>query len=353
MNGTKKTSGALLWILIIGIILRIFQLGYQCYWTEEVYTLTLVDNSLKDVIYLSILKDCNPPVYYVLAHLASALCGFQDVAIRYPSVISGILLIPAMYLLGRDFKNEMTGLYCAGITAVLYPLVYYSQFGRAYATVFLFFVITLICYLKVWNERFTVTKVNTQVYFGVMAAITVWTHLFAIIPIGLMIIYLFKEDLIKGINSLLLFVGLITPLYPIISGTQGRDITFGMDIVKILVIIPTEFFSWIFPYIGLLSCIGAYQERQKSITIPLIVISVLTIIAGVTASIFTPTFPRYFMTISFIVILFSACACENGLSELKWSDNAKITLLFCLMAIALVIQSQEYLTHYFVQKYQC
>lgn len=352
MTITRKDGLALLGIIIIGVILRIFQLGYQCYWLEEIYTLNLVNNPINDVIYLSLFKDCNPPIYYVLAHLSSVLWGFQDVAIRYPSIVCGILLIPAMYFLGREFKNGMTGLYCAGITAVLYPLVYYSQFGRAYATVFLFFVITLIFYLKLWNERFTV-NLNTQIYFSVMAAITVWAHLFAIIPVGLMICFYFKEDLIKAITSSILFIFLITPMYPIIYGTQERGSGYGMDLLKILVITPTEFFSWIFPYIGGLFCIGVYQERQKSITVSLIVITGVTIISGLIASIFTPVFPRYFMTVSFIITLFTACACENGLSALKWSDNAKITLLFCLMAIVLVIQSPEYLTHYFVQKYQC
>lgn len=351
---SKHYGAALLAIIIIGVILRVFQVGFQCYWLEEIYTLNLVNNTITDVIYLSLFKDCNPPVYYVLAHLASVASGFQDVAIRYPSVMCGILLIPAMYLLGQTFKNKMTGLYCAGITAVLSPLVYYSQFGRAYATVFLFFVVTLIFYLKLWDEPLTVLKIDTnQIFFLASATLTVWTHLFAIIPIGLMILFLFRENLIKGITSLIVFTGLVVPMFPIIGGTQERGAGYGMSLLEMLVITPTEFFSWIYPYVGLLFCVGAYQERKRTITVPLIAITVMTVILGVISSAFTPAFPRYYMTVSFIIILFGACACENGLSALKWSDNAKIALLFWLMAIVLVIQSPEYLTHYFVQKYQC
>lgn len=81
---SKHYGAALLAIIIIGVILRVFQVGFQCYWLEEIYTLNLVNNTITDVIYLSLFKDCNPPVYYVLAHLASVASGFQDVAIRYP-----------------------------------------------------------------------------------------------------------------------------------------------------------------------------------------------------------------------------------------------------------------------------
>jgi uncharacterized membrane protein len=348
----RKITGSLLLITLIGALLRAYQLGFQCYWTEETYTINLINNPAVTVLINAIITDCNPPIYYISAHFAWILLGCQDIAIRYPSLICGILLIPAMYYLGKTFKDKITGLYCAGITAVLFPMVYYSQFGRAYAMTFLFFVLALIFYVKLWNEKFSVNTVNNQVYFSILAAVTVWTHLFAIIPLGLMLIFLFKDDILKGLFSALMFGALVLPLSPIVNGTQNRG-SFGMSLTELLVITPTEFFSLTFPYIGLLALIGAYQERKKSLTYCLLIVTVITILLGIFVSLLTPTFPRYFMTVSFIIILFTACACENFLSDLHWSVNARITLLFSVMAIMLAMQYPEFVTHYFVQKYQC
>ena len=76
--------------------------------TEELYTLDVVKLSLMGIITNF---DYTPPVYNLLAHFSYVLFNGYDVAIRFPSVIAGILLIPAAFYLGEEYYNEMAGLY--------------------------------------------------------------------------------------------------------------------------------------------------------------------------------------------------------------------------------------------------
>jgi len=89
--------------------------------TEEEYTLNIVKLPIMGIITNF---DYTPPVYNLLAHFSYLLFNGYDVAIRYPAVLCGILLIPAMYYLGKEYHSELVGLYCAGITAILVPMIY-------------------------------------------------------------------------------------------------------------------------------------------------------------------------------------------------------------------------------------
>lgn len=338
--------------------MRIWQIGFQCYWTEEQYTLAMANRPFMEILSSSILTDCNPPVYYLLAHATLLISGFSDVAIRYPSLICGVLLIPAMYYLGLVYKNQMTGLYCAGFTAVLFPLVYYSQFGRAYAVSLLFFTAALIMYIRIKDGNHSY---GSKMMFGILVALNVWTHLFSIIPLGLMM-----GDLILLHGRKMAWPTIITGLlcYPLlqmpVSLLQSRITTnpasgtgqgFGMNVIQILNNTPYEFFSTVFPYFGIMTIIGWKQEKSPILN-RLLIIALVTILIGFACSYFTPFFPRYFLTVSLIIVLASAVACANVTEMLK-TDTQKLTLMFGILAFAILMQSGSFIAHYTTQKYVC
>jgi mannosyltransferase len=357
----KLQTRILIVLIAIGAFLRFYQVGFQCYWTEEQYTLTMAKLSFGEILNASIITDCNPPLYYLSAHAVMIVSGFADLSIRYPSVICGILLIPAMFALGYVYKNQMTGLYCAGFTTILYPLVYYSQFGRAYSMSFLFFVIALIFYIRIKDGDHSY---GTKALFGILAALNIWTHLFALIPIGLMILDLIISNGRKMAKSVILTGMLCSPLIwmPLsfiksritMAPATGTSQGFGMTLPQILITTPFEFFSTAFPYFGILSIIGMNDlwNDKEEIGLKLVIIAFATMIIGIICSLFTPFFPRYFLTVSFIFILISAVACAN-FTELIESDKNKILVFFILLGFLLAFQNGDYIAHYFTQKYVC
>lgn len=362
MINEKIQTRILCFLIAIGGILRFYEIGLQCYWLEEQYTLMMAKMPVIDLLNASLIIDCNPPLYYLAAHAVMMISGFTDLSIRYPSVICGILLIPAMFMLGLTYKNQMTGLYCAGFTTILFPLVYYSQFGRAYSMSFLFFVLALIVYIRIKDGNHSY---GNKALFGVLAGINIWIHLFAVIPVGLLILDLIlcngrkmaKSVIITGIICSPLIYMPLTLIQTRITANSSNGIGgqgFGMTVQQILFTIPYEFFYTAFPYFGILTIIGItdiYRNKEE-IGTKLVIIAVITMIIGVLCSLVTPFFPRYFLTVSFIFILISAVACANFTDEIK-NDNTKIMIFFLVLAFLLLFQSGSFIAHYTVQKYIC
>ena len=101
----------LLIFIVIGSILRIYNIGFQNMGTEEIYTLNIVKMPIFNIITNF---DYTPPVYNLLAHFSYVLFGGYDVAIRYTAVIAGILLIPAAFYLGKEYHSEIIGIILCG-----------------------------------------------------------------------------------------------------------------------------------------------------------------------------------------------------------------------------------------------
>jgi len=76
--------------------------------------------------------ELSPPLYFLVAR-GTQLVGDPSVTIRLPSLISGTLLIPAVYGLCREFAGRRAGLTAAALTATSSIGVFYSNEARPYA----------------------------------------------------------------------------------------------------------------------------------------------------------------------------------------------------------------------------
>jgi hypothetical protein len=305
-----------------------------------------------DLVFKSFASDFNPPVYYIFANLSLLLTNGLDISIRYPSVVCGILLIPVMYWLGATYKNEVAGIYCAGLTTIILPFIYYAQFGRAYSMSLLFFALALIYYIKVKNEN---ARTN-RIVFWALAVINVWIHLFAAIPIGLMCLDLLfdRKHWPCGIGAGICSLPLLGMLVNVLSTRTHQAFNYGASIIQMVVLTPMEFFNTIFLNVFVLAGVGMWYDTNP-IKKNLIVITTITLIVGVVGSAFTPFFPRYYMTVALIILLMSVV----GIVELTELINRKmgIDLTYIVMIgiffvfIWMLWPNLE--SHYFVMQYVC
>jgi 4-amino-4-deoxy-L-arabinose transferase-like glycosyltransferase len=318
-------------------------------WTEEEYVLSIVKLPIMGVITNF---DYTPPVYNILAYISYTICGGYDVAIRFPALIAGIMLIPLMYYLGKEYYSELAGIYCAGLSAILLPLIYYSQFGRAYSLSLLFFVVALILYLKMKNGD---NHLDIRVVFWVMIVLNLYTHLFTIIPLGLMCIDLLLFDkknwwsaIITGIASL----PLVSVLVSVLSTRTHDMFNYGASPLQMAFLTLPEFFNTIFLNVVALACVGIWLYSNK-ISKRLVVITIVTLIVGVVGATITPMFPRYLMSAAVVILLF----CSVGITELTTILNRKtgMDLTYVVMTgifvvfIWMMLPNLE--SHYFVQQY--
>ena len=211
---------------------------------DEEFTINFARPALSvfELAATSLTYDYTPPLYYIAAHFSMLLFGMTATAIRIPSVICGVLFIPAMYLVGREYKDELFGLLSAGFSAIYYNSVFYSKFGRSYSMAILFFSLAFYFFLRVLKG-----DKHSGIWFAVFALCSMYTHLYSVIPLGLMVLYLLWER--KVMQSIVLIIGGAIPLalyiVPIlISRDVGRTGYFGATLFEILFLIPLDIFTY-------------------------------------------------------------------------------------------------------------
>jgi hypothetical protein len=73
-------------IVLLGAGLRVYALGYQSFWTDEIFSLITTDPAITfREFWDRVFADTHPPIYYVLLRLSSTIIGGSEVAARAPS----------------------------------------------------------------------------------------------------------------------------------------------------------------------------------------------------------------------------------------------------------------------------
>lgn len=139
MKNKKIIYTLLLIIILIGGFLRIYRLGSQSMWTDEVSGVII---SQKDLVKIIKDYDDQPPLYYVLTHLFLKVYK-SDFMARFPAAIFGILAIYIFFRVTNSMFNVKTGLIASFLLSISLYHIYYSQEARAYTTLIFFTVSSL------------------------------------------------------------------------------------------------------------------------------------------------------------------------------------------------------------------
>ena len=131
MNFIKRHADILI-VLIIGFALRVRIISSNEFWYDEAFTgilLKLPFNQFWEVM----VKDVNPPLYYLFTKVILAVTGPSDLAIRAVSLFFGMALICIAFLISRKlFEDNETAILTALLVAVSPFFVEYSVEARAY-----------------------------------------------------------------------------------------------------------------------------------------------------------------------------------------------------------------------------
>ena len=93
--------------------------------------------------------DVHPPLYFTILWASIRLIGDGDVAVRVPSIVAGVLLIPLVYLLGKEAYDRRTGAVAAVFVSVAPFVVWYSQEARMYELSTAFGVLAVWAQLRI------------------------------------------------------------------------------------------------------------------------------------------------------------------------------------------------------------
>jgi uncharacterized membrane protein len=78
-------------------------------------------------------QDTNPPLYFVVLSALRAVAGEGEYALRFVSMMAGVLLVPLLYVTGKRLFSERTWMLAAVLGTFSPFLVWYSQEARMYA----------------------------------------------------------------------------------------------------------------------------------------------------------------------------------------------------------------------------
>ncbi|MEO1591520.1 MAG: glycosyltransferase family 39 protein, partial [Cyanobacteria bacterium J06632_22] len=172
--------------LIFGIFLRIFHLDHKIFWVDEVATAIRISghtfaestaqlssrpffgtddlhryqfpqaiSSPGDTVRSLVLEDSqHPPLYFLLVRRWVELVGPSVASIRSFSVLTSLLILPALYWLCRElFQKAIVGEFAVVLAAVSPLQVVYAQEARPYSLWMLAIVVASALLAKTLRTR--------------------------------------------------------------------------------------------------------------------------------------------------------------------------------------------------------
>ncbi|MFA5266894.1 MAG: glycosyltransferase family 39 protein [Methanoregula sp.] len=184
-------------LTLIGAILRFYNLGYNSIWLDEASTLNFAIKSIPDIWQATTAGEFNPPLFYWTEHIM-LIFGNSEVVLRFIPALLGVLTIPLIYLVGKEFMDRNTGIIAATAFAFSPFLIFYSQDARAYSMMLFFVTFAMVFYFRALKSN----DLTNWALFGVLSALAFWTHFYALVIIGALILYALYELLPKIKNSI-------------------------------------------------------------------------------------------------------------------------------------------------------
>jgi uncharacterized membrane protein len=133
------------------LLLRLFHLGHQSLWIDEVVTWQSA-GGLHPVTLRHFLVNVHGPLHQFVLFVWMRLAGDSEFALRLPSALAGVALVPAFAGLARRLLGPRAGVPAAWIAALSPFLVWYGQEARNYSFAILF--ATLAAWAAVrWHQR--------------------------------------------------------------------------------------------------------------------------------------------------------------------------------------------------------
>jgi mannosyltransferase len=175
---SRADTASMLAASVIVLALVLFRLGSKSVWQDEGFSIALARLNWSGMWRVISLSEPYMAFYYFLLHLWLPF-GSSEAALRMLSALSAVATVPPFYAIGRRLLSRR----CAAIATCLLVLnaffIRYAQEARSYALVL--FLVTLSSWLFV--RALDDPKASRWSFYVVIAALAVYTHLFAVLVI--------------------------------------------------------------------------------------------------------------------------------------------------------------------------
>jgi 4-amino-4-deoxy-L-arabinose transferase-like glycosyltransferase len=260
----KNAQIALVLILLLGAFLRIYGLGDESFWLDEMDTVESTNHAPHQIIKTIYTKGTflpqyfgewggSLPLHYILTNYWTKIVGLSEFKLRLFSALFGTLSVYLIFLIGKFLFNREIGLIASFILAINHQHIYFSQEAWLYSTLI---ALTLLSVLSLLHAL----KDNKNLYWGIFvisAGLLLYTHHFSFFILlfqGLFILLYWKKYKIflkkmifSGIAVFLLYLPWIPALINQLSYGPPIGRTIGAPTLSKLIMVLTQFNSWVSP----------------------------------------------------------------------------------------------------------
>ncbi len=231
-----RSSAAAALIVFVGYLLRAYRVAYQGLRGDEAFSVGFFSRPFGEVWASMGSFDPNPPLYYFVLHNWMRIAGTSEAAVRWPSVLAGVIVVALTYRLGRMLLGRPAGFLAASFAVVNPFLIWHAQDARVYS------LLTALVLAAVWQTWQAATRVSANA-LSPQDALRPWlvasglwwlalfAHYFAILPlvvIGIALL-LAPATRLRWFAALMMAVGvglaylpIVLHVFPLLAGhTKG------------------------------------------------------------------------------------------------------------------------------------
>ena len=180
---SRGAVAALAVILVVAAVLRLYNLGADSLWDNEILSLQRAKTPLSDVVEV-LRAGTHPPLYSQGVLRPLFVVGQNEFVQRFPSAVFGVLAVAGVYVLGRRVFDVRVGLLASALLAVLPLHVYYSREGRMYALLALLVTAWIASLLYARRKN----TIGAWIVYAVLGASILYTHYYAGLTIAAVIL---------------------------------------------------------------------------------------------------------------------------------------------------------------------
>lgn len=221
-------------VILAGSVIRIYNLGYDSLWIDEILTATFSRSDLETAVSSD---PHHPPLFYMLTWLVIRTLGETEFTLRLPAAFAGILGIALIIQMGKTLQQPWIGLWAAIFLTLSQYHLKYSQEARQYTLLMAISLLTSILLVRAINRP----SERTWLIYAVATTINLYTHYGAFIVLATQAVIIavwgvwrvWHKEYIT-IKYLLSAIGLMAVLYlpwvPRLLESFSRNV--GQDIIS-------------------------------------------------------------------------------------------------------------------------
>ncbi len=189
LQNRKNHIPILLLLLLLGMVLRLYRLGFFSLWFDE--ALCAIQIASLRQIWQGTAMGSLPPLYYILLHFWSYI-GENEFILRLLSTIFSLLSIYVIYAVGKVIVNKNMGLICALLLSISPLHIYYSQEVKMYTLFPLLTILSILFLIKILRAD----SLSLWILFIITTVLSLYTHYFALFNIFAenIFIFFFQKD---------------------------------------------------------------------------------------------------------------------------------------------------------------